>query len=801
TPSGKKCKKYIPIFAFRYRRVQETYFNIWNKMKGVSPTALFTALPPTLKTDVLRQLYEPSLRSSPIFQNLDGPGIRVLSTSLTEMFYPEGEFLMKFGDLSNEVFLVAKGIVVCYNIRGDIMSQLGPGSLIGEIAAVFNTHRLYSAIAVKDVTAYVFRRDFFMHFLSLYPDLKKVLELCSVKHYKEAMGSKKTGNQDFDVLLTYQNEIDVHQKQPKASQDSQNDDDQSKRETMGSLALGQVLGQDKDITRNVLQEDLFKTAEDFSKGSVDKWWSVFVTFGRRARDEMGLVHIYQELGQVNIFNFIIHPASSVCSWVSFCLLLTAMSCSVTAYEIAFYTESAITSATLPALRYTLECFFVVRILGNFHLGYYDETANLIVDVRTISRRYACKMDGLVLDLITTFPFYLISYFTSLKSEYMRGVRLLRVFLFVRYLNETDSDLKMKASRVKILKITILLCFIFHFWACAWYLVACYQAVCTRGSWMDKTLKDLGLSPSDVTITSRYLLSLYYVTTALTYTGFADITGRTTIELSITIVMIFVTVFLIGYLLGEMTQCLASQVATKIHYQHKLSILESHYAALGLSSTKIDEVRHYFKLLWCRCKGVMLYSLMEELPYPLRADVAMEIYGPNLKSSRLLGKLDDNLIRQISAKIRHEIYFPGSHIVRAGDVCTSMYFIKKGEIVILDGNSNLELCVEVLYENECFGEVKILLPREQYRFSYIARLESEVGVLFKDDLDEVLKSHPRVFDDLREKANRVKSRRQSIKEDEERGVGNLSGGVSSMSIKSAPSQAVGGASAKALAETT
>lgn len=53
--------------------------------------------------------------------------------------------------------------------------------------------------------------------------------------------------------------------------------------------------------------------------------------------------------------------------------------------------------------------------------------------------------------------------------------------------------------------------------------------------------------------------------------------------------------------------------------------------LGISDIKIGEVRHYFKLLWCRCRGVDLYDLMEELPYSLRADVAMEIYGPNMKS--------------------------------------------------------------------------------------------------------------------------------------------------------------------------
>lgn len=73
-------------------------------------------------------------------------------------------------------------------------------------------------------------------------------------------------------------------------------------------------------------------------------------------------------------------------------------------------------------------------------------------------------------------------------------------------------------------------------------------------------------------------------------------------------------------------------------------------------------------------------------------------------TRILGRLDENVIRQLCARVRHEIFMPGSRITRAGDICDSMYFIKKGEVVILDDSNNLGLCVEILYENECFGEV-------------------------------------------------------------------------------------------------
>lgn len=79
--------------------------------------------------------------------------------------------------------------------------------------------------------------------------------------------------------------------------------------------------------------------------------------------------------------------------------------------------------------------------------------------------------------------------------------------------------------------------------------------------------------SNVTIGSRYLLSLYFVANAITFTGLSDITARTSAEISIAVAFIFSTVFVIGYLLGEMTQSLTSQVCRKMHYQHVLSVIE------------------------------------------------------------------------------------------------------------------------------------------------------------------------------------------------------------------------------------
>lgn len=61
----------------------------------------------------------------------------------------------------------------------------------------------------------------------------------------------------------------------------------------------------------------------------------------------------------------------------------------------------------------------------------------------------------------------------------------------------------------------------------------------------------------------------------------------------------------------------------------------------------------------------------------------------------------------------------------------------------------------------------MLPNEQFRFSYIARLETEVGVLEKQDLEAILKKFPKMRDELGEKALKIKEHRQAMKEEEDR----------------------------------
>lgn len=59
--------------------------------------------------------------------------------------------------------------------------------------------------------------------------------------------------------------------------------------------------------------------------------------------------------------------------------------------------------------------------------------------------------------------------------------------------------------------------------------------------------------------------------------------------------------------------------------------QHHFLALGLSYPKLNSVRSYFRLLWLRCNGNPYTQILAELPYALRADITMKVYGLNIKN--------------------------------------------------------------------------------------------------------------------------------------------------------------------------
>ena len=119
---------------------------------------------------------------------------------------------MHHGDLNDDVFIISTGILVSYSVEGEILNYMAPGSLLGEISALFETQRLFSAIAATDADIFVFSRVDFLEFLGSYPALRKTLEEACLLHYKETMDSAAQAS-GLEVMLPAVEGLDLNPSQ------------------------------------------------------------------------------------------------------------------------------------------------------------------------------------------------------------------------------------------------------------------------------------------------------------------------------------------------------------------------------------------------------------------------------------------------------------------------------------------------------------------------------------------------------------------------------------------------------------
>lgn len=138
----------------------------------------------------------------------------------------------------------------------------------------------------------------------------------------------------------------------------------------------------------------------------------------------------------------------------------------------------------------------------------------------------------------------------------------------------------------------------------------------------------------------------------------------------------------------------------------------------LSPFIIKKVWTYCLQLWHHQRGEWMPSLITEAPIYLKEDLMSALYGYHIYSHFLFSKTHRDFIRQLLLHLKRCIFFPGNYIVEKGDVDGCMYFIHKGQVIVVDVQETSELTRELLVEGNSFGVAQglFMIP---HQYSYIA----------------------------------------------------------------------------------
>jgi len=142
-------------------RVMNFYEFIWNKNKGIEHSTLFYDMPLCMNGELCLGMIKDILYAVPLFEHTNLPFIRLLCTKVTPAHVLSNEYIVRRGDIGQEMFIIRKGLieVVTEEDPPEVIETLEKGQYFGERCLIHASPHQVSFRAVTHVDMLVLSKE------------------------------------------------------------------------------------------------------------------------------------------------------------------------------------------------------------------------------------------------------------------------------------------------------------------------------------------------------------------------------------------------------------------------------------------------------------------------------------------------------------------------------------------------------------------------------------------------------------------------------------------------------------------
>eukprot|EP00795_Rhopilema_esculentum_P012973 gene12973-3735_t len=748
-----KFMKDLKVSNLVIKDVESYLSTLWRTHKGLSmpgQASLMGDMPLSLQQDVAYEEMKEIIQDVPIFRDTEKRFQKMVALSAKSTLFKPGDTIVHIGDMCREMYIVRRGTAeVLSSDKSCVVETFGPGGYFGEIAL------LYGESSPADV-----RAKTYCEIVSISKfDLDNILPSFPI-----IAKQLKNISENIDVLKKIQATAHEEAKRS-AKKKTEKVDDKSKLESkdkhwktihINPLYKGgaRKISLPTRLTVDGLLLDTSMTSEYRQQmiSELDKQ--------EREQYYAELKPILKFFARFLMKRTVSPEQSKLRTWIFISVIVSYVYIILLGIQIAFLPDDE----AMIAICYCFDAFFVIDCYLKMHVAYYNKKGILVSCPIKTAGKYL--KSNFLLDILPLIPFeaFFQTHGGYFVQNYLIIVEKLIIFenslILEHAINGITSHLGLSSY----------LCLSTHFFACAWFYVACPEIRSHQHSYSEhenKTVVDPGISSTPLDfhhmhfrcgkeswagrmekveiqheqVAYQYLVSFYWAVSTLCSVGYGDIHAYVTSEMALSCVCMVFGVVYFGYILASVAASMSNADALRAGYQDQLEAIKLFLKSENVKPSLADRIMKHYEYVWKRTKGVDSKNPFQGLPTAMQGNICISLYQSMLQSVPFFKNTELGFIKLLSRHIRPFYVLKGEYIVRKGDLWQEITFIRFGGAEVVTDDEE-PVVLKQIGTGDFFGDVGVVC-NAQVNFSIRSRTNTDLFVLSKCDLDAHLQSFPQI----------------------------------------------------------
>jgi ankyrin repeat protein len=385
------------------------------------------------------------------------------------------------------------------------------------------------------------------------------------------------------------------------------------------------------------------------------------------------------------------------TWWGFTVFASVFTIFFETYEIAFGISGLAPYNNAPSIiEYVLVSIYVVDIVANFNLAYYNERNEIVCDRRLIAKNYMQFM--LWIDLIGVLPFYALALACAgvlgedtTLTQYLALFRLCKMVRLHRV--KKVFDILQYSTKISLMTLTLTRNFSValvwtHFSACIMYFLSRQRSFDEETTWIGGQFT--GLDGYE-----RYVTTLYWSVVTFTTVGYGDFSPVNSAEQIWGMIYMLLNIILHSWIIGSITLLIVKHDEKTGEYRTRLQVLDQYSSMHSLGRPLQKRLKTQLKLDFNNSE-IADEEVLKNFPSSVRRRVLRRLYLPSLLQTSLMNGIRQQFVDAFLSACNVEFFSPGEEILQRGYVSSDLYLLVGGTVELLpvDTSSTVDSHMEV-----------------------------------------------------------------------------------------------------------